>query len=129
MPTIVPVAVSRVPSNIRAIPKSVSFGRNGSPGRTGHQQDVGRLDVPVDDAKRMNVGQGVGHAGSDDCQFVQGEGTVPDPGPEVLAVHQLHGQEGPGLVLNPAVNPGVEEGHQARVVQRCQEFESRPPDA
>ena len=92
------------------------------PGTDRNQQDVGRLDVPVDDAERVHVGQGVRHAGSDDRDLIQRQRAVPDPGPEVLPVHQFHGQEGPGFLGDPGVCAGVEEGHQARMVQRCQQF-------
>ncbi len=95
------------------------------PGTDRNEQDVCRLDVPVDDAERVHVGEGVGHAGSDDGDLSQRQRTVPDPGPEILPVHEFHGQERPGFLRDAGVRSGVEEGHQARMVQGGQEFNLR----
>ena len=88
-----------------------------------NEQDVGWLDVPVDDAQRMDVGEGIGDPRADDGHLVQGHRAVADPGAQVLAAHQFHGQEGPRLIGNPGVYPGVEQCHEAGMVQGGQQLD------
>ncbi|CAH0306436.1 hypothetical protein SRABI26_04700 [Arthrobacter sp. Bi26] len=88
-----------------------------------HQEDVGGFDVPVDDAEPVDVSEGVGYPCADHGQLVQRQGTVADPGPQILAVYEFHGQEGPGFVGNPGVRPDVEQRHQAWMAQGCQQLD------
>ncbi|MCB5294531.1 hypothetical protein BJQ90_03999 [Arthrobacter sp. SO3] len=93
------------------------------PGPDRYKQDVGRLDIPVDDAERVHIGQGIRDPGPDDRDLIQRQRAVPDPGPEVLPIHKFHGQERPWFLGDAAVRAGVEECHQARMVQGCQQLD------
>ena len=64
VPTTSPVRVSAVVADQRATPKSVSFA-GAPPGRPLGHQHVAGLDVAVDDAARVRVGERVGERDAD----------------------------------------------------------------
>ena len=51
----------------------------------GGENDVGRLDVAVDDQPRVGVRQSVGHGGDDPRRLLPGRAVVPQPAAEVGA--------------------------------------------
>ncbi|MCY1555939.1 hypothetical protein D9M68_926440 [compost metagenome] len=71
----------------------------------------------MDDAQVVDVRQGVGHSGADHCQFIQRDRAVPDPAPEVLPLNQFHSEERTRLLRHAGVYSGVEQSHEAGVVQ------------
>ena len=77
------------------------------------EQDVGRLDVAVDQAATMGVVQGLGHLGDEGHRFRAGRPGLPQPGPQILAGDELgdHVAEAVGGTAH------VVDGHDARVVQ------------
>ena len=77
------------------------------------EQDVGRLDVAVDQAAAVGVVQGFGHLGDEGCRFRAGGPGLPQPGPQILAGDEL-GNHVAEAVGGPA---HVVDGHDARVVQ------------
>ena len=62
-------------------------------------ENVGRLDVPVDDAARVGRLEGVGDLGSEVEKGVQGQRSGAEAIAQGLAVEQLHRDEGPALML------------------------------
>ena len=97
------------------------------PGGAVHQ-DVGRLDVPVDDAVGVGLGQGPAEL---DEQVVDGLRReplgVPEDRLEVLAGDQLHGDRHPRLLVDEV----VEHPDDARVIEPGDQgrFEHQPVDA
>jgi hypothetical protein len=76
------------------------------------EEDVGRLEVPVDDAVGVGVGQGSGGGRADSQRLGGQQGAVVEPGGERPATEQL--QDEIGSVRAP---PHVEERDDARVGQ------------
>ena len=76
-------------------------------------EDVGRLDVAVDDAARVGGGQAVGDLGGDGQGLGRGQGAALDLGPQALAAAEGHGDEhAPVLALADLV-----DGADVRVVE------------
>ena len=74
--------------------------------------DVGALDVAVDDALVMGLAQAGGHLAGDLQGLLRLQRSAPELVLERLAVHELHGDIGPVLVLADLV-----DGADVRVVQ------------
>ncbi len=75
---------------------------------------VGGLDVPVDDATRVGVVERRRHLAHEADHLLRLEARAPfEDGADRLAVHELHGEKRNAVFLSD-----VEEGHDARVGQR-----------
>ena len=101
----------------RAIPKSVSFTVCAS------QQDVLGLDVAVDDAARVRVGQRLGDRQRDPPRLIVRERAVAiEAAAQILAADQLHDQIGPPVGLARLAHRHdagvIEEAHHLRLAQK-----------
>ena len=78
------------------------------------QENVGRLDVAMDDPCLVRVTEAVQHLGDDrDLLPERQRRSLPQPGQEVLALEQLHHDVGRAV----GVIPQVEDGHDAGVTE------------
>ena len=87
----------------------------------GSDEDVGGLDVTMDETAGMSGVERVGDPGQEADHTARGEGTVPgDERVEVRAFDVAHGQEELALGL-----AGLEDGHDVGVVDRGREARLR----
>ena len=86
-------------------------------------QDVPGLDVPVNHAAFVDVGEGVRHVVADFGRVPGGERAFGEAALEVRAFHQLHHQVNAGAAGLFPVDAGVKERDEAVVVQGRQDFD------
>ena len=81
----------------------------------GRQQDVLRLDVPMDDTGRMGTGERVGHLARDPHRVRRRQLHFPaEPRPQGLAVHPGH-----GVPQHAFGDAGIEQAEDVGVLERA----------